>query len=359
MLPIIRSFLLMNNNLTLCEKIGIFITIILVIVFGATQYVVMPSSVGTYSSIYFSVSTACLQYAIIALIMMLATNRCKIVVPDQKITTFFCGLFGEMMTIFYVYSADPSRTQPIMQIILTIFSIFPSVIMTRFILKKINSYKKRYIIPSIVFLLASIVLTIIPIKESLNKESIIWILMFVIAIICSTFYSIYQEKYIMDKRDKTFANKMVLIFWTRFIQLIIVAMCFWVEFIIGHNPQNPLKSFLDSWTQFTTNKMDVIILKLGIVTYLLSDVVSTFMNAISTNYNMVASAGSQPVAILFFTIFSEFNTGIKYSWYMSVLCSIFSLISIGLWTKGETKASSHYQLPISNSDSKLINNQIT
>lgn len=324
------------SGLTTCEKVKIAIYASLVVIFNSAQMIVIPLSSERYQSLYFTILLVCFQFAVLAFVAMciFARNRSKI--PTEKTSVILCGVFGALMTIFYVYSADPNRTQPVLQTILMGLRIVPSVILTKIILKKSNQYKPIFIIPSMTFLAGSIGLAIIPLASDFSVKSIVWLIMFLISVICAALYSIFQEKYITDTNDRTLANKMVLIFWTRIIQLIIVSCCYWLEFVIGHS-DHPGEEFRNSSRVFFSGTIDTLILECGIISYLLGYIVSTFLNAISTNYNMVASAGAQPVTILFFTIFPSLNNGVKYPWYISVSCAIAALISVILWMKGESK----------------------
>ena len=105
---------------------------------------------------------------------------------------------------------------------------------------------------------------------------------------------------------------------------------------MGH--QNTfLIPFAESARQFAKNPADTLILEIGILAYLLGYVASTFLNAISTNYNMIAMSGSQPIAILFFMIFPKMNQGIVYPWYVSISCAILSVLTLMAWMRGERK----------------------
>ena len=287
----------------------------------------------------------CIQFLIISFISMLVATKGKITIPKEKTTIFFCGLYNGLMTIFYPYSADPERTQPIMQAILAGLKIMPSVCGTKLILKKHNEYNLRYIIPSVLCLTVSVVLTVIPLKSHFNKSTAFWIFIFLLGMLCAALYSIYQEKYIMDTNDNSNKNKLVLIFWSRLLQTFMIASCYWVEYLMGYE-DDPAQAFRDSAKRFATNYHDALLLEAGIIAYLLMYIVATYLNAISTNYNMIANAGVQPVVILFFTIFNNLNTGIQYPWYISVLCAIFGLTSIMLWMKGEAKVTIDINKPL-------------
>ena len=272
----------MTKEFSRCEKFQTCLYISLVIIFGAMQLVVIPLSAEIYVSIYFLILMVCAQFAVISFFAMLFTNRFRIRIPNEKLTVFLCGLFGALMTIFYVYSADPNRTQPVMQIILMGLRIIPSVVFTKIILEqKKNKYEIKFILPSMLFLLISIGLTMIPLRSSFSIDSIIWIGMFLTSVIFAALYSIYQEKYIADTRDDSTPNKMVLIFWTRLIQLIAIILCFWLEFVIGHKTHHPFNAFMDSCNQFLKISKNFVVLELGIVAYLISYVASTYLLIIS------------------------------------------------------------------------------
>lgn len=318
------------------KDIKTIVLVSLVILFTSAQLILIPLVSGGYSSIYFTLLMVCTQFTIISFVIMIISNK-GVRLPKDKISVLLCGIFGSLMTILYAYSADPRRTQPVMQTVLSGLRIIPSVIFTKIILKKSNKYDLRFIVPSIVLLLASIGLTFIPQRANFNVMSAVWISMFMLSIVFAALYSIFQEKYIVNTGDSSNANETVLIFWTRLIQNIIVGSSYWCEYVIGHE-HDPAEAFRESIHQFLDNSFDTTILELGILVYLMAYVASTYLNAISTNYSMISSAGAEPIVILFFTVFGKLNTGVHFPWYISLACVILSLGSVYLWIKGESKS---------------------
>ena len=315
------------------QNIRTIVLVSLVILFTSAQLILIPLVSGRYASIYFTLLMVCTQFTIIAFVTMVIANR-GARLPKDVTSVVLCGVFGSLMTICYAYSADPARTQPVMQTVLSVLRIIPSVIFTKLILKKANTYDLRFTIPSIVLLLGSIGLTFIPQTADFTPMSALWISMFMASIIFAALYSIFQERYTIITGDSSNANETVLIFWTRLIQNIIVASSYWCEYIIGHE-HDPAHAFRQSVEQFLKNSADTMILELGIAVYLAAYIVSTYLNSVSTNYSMISSAGAEPIVILFFTIFSSLNTGVHYPWYISLSCVILSLASVYLWVKGE------------------------
>lgn len=318
------------------KDIKTIVLVSLVILFTSAQLILIPLVSGGYSSIYFTLLMVCTQFTIISFVIMLIANR-GARLPKDKTSVLLCGIFGSLMTILYAYSADPRRTQPVMQTMLSGLRIIPSVLFTKIILKKSNKYDLRFIIPSIVLLLGSIGLTFIPQREGFNIMSALWISMFMLSTVFAALYSIFQERYIVITKDSSNANETVLIFWTRLIQNIIVGSSYWCEYVIGHE-HDPVEAFRESIHQFLDNSFDTTILELGILVYLLAYIASTYLNAISTNYSMISSAGAEPIVILFFTVFGKLNTGVHFPWYISLACVILSLGSVYLWIKGESKS---------------------
>ena len=340
----------------LCTKISQNIRTIsligLVILFTSAQLILIPLVSGRYASIYFTLLMVCSQFTIIAFVTMVIANR-GVRLPKDKTSVILCGVFGSLMTICYAYSADPVRTQPVMQTVMSGLRIIPSVIFTKLILKKSNMYDLRFTVSSIVLLLGSIGLTFIPQTADFSPKSVLWISMFTASIIFAALYSIFQERYTIVTGDSSNANETVLIFWTRLIQNIIVASSYWCEYVIGHE-HDPAHAFRQSVEQFLKNSADTMILELGIAVYLAAYIVSTYLNSVSTNYSMISSAGAEPIVILFFTIFSSLNTGVHYPWYISLSCVILSLASVYLWVKGE-KHSTQNQAGVADEEKASLN----
>jgi hypothetical protein len=269
---------------------------------------------------------------------MLVTNR-RIVIPSEKMSIFMCGMFGSIMMICYSYSADPERIHPIMQTTLLGLRIIPSVLATRYILHKKNQYDISLIISSLGLLFLSVSLTFIPLETTITLKSLLWISMFLVSIICTALYYIYQQKYIINTFDSSIANEAVLIFWTSFIQMVLIGSCYWVEYLIGHT-NNPNMAFKASINQFTSNIIDISMLELYIIAYLAAYVVTKYLNSLLTDnthltmddYTMIINAGSGLLVIVFFSVF---NTSVQifqqYPWYTSLSCVVLNILSVFLW----------------------------
>jgi len=341
-------------------KVGICVTGI--IVTGSTQSIIIPLATLWFTSLYFIVLLTSLEFTVIFGIIYLILRKGKPGIPKEKMTIFLSGVFNAAMGICGIYSANPKRTPPVMQSVLNALGIIPSVIFTKYILKKKVRYILWLVIPSLILLLTSVGISSVPLFTTHTSHShvkpvngtkvdphhppnipdaipyviltILWIGLYLFSIFSRSFYNIMQERYLIKTADGSLLNKITLVFYTRFIQLFLVLTFFWLEFIIGYD-NNPTVEFHDSFMEFFTNWKHFLLLQGFIGAYMLLYIFSVYLNSISTNYNMVAIIIINPAVAIFFTVFSSLNPGIKYPWYIvgpSLVCSILSVI---LWIFGE------------------------
>src|SRR5690606_26070746 len=103
------------------------------------------------------------------------------------------GVTNAIMSICFIYAANPQRTPVVIQSIFLGLAIIPSVLFTKIILKKDNNYNFKYAIPSIICLFLSIVLAVLPLLQKTVIPTF-WIIMYMMGVIFLSLTNILQEK---------------------------------------------------------------------------------------------------------------------------------------------------------------------
>ena len=206
--------------------------------------------------------------------------------------------------------------------------------MRKFLINKNTIYYPIYIILSLIFIASAIGLCLIPINFHQNIHSIGWIIMAFIGIICQSGYNVMQERYIEKSNDHTILNKFLLMFWSKTIEIIFLILFCWLELLLG-NSGHPINDFILSAKFFISNVKHFFLLEGFILAYLISFTLAVYLNSISTNYNMITVIISNPLTMLFFYIFHQFNNGIKYPLWIILLSLTFGICSVIMWLKGE------------------------
>lgn len=323
----------------LSDSQKIILSIIGLTITGAICGIITPNLVMMYPSLYFLQIMTSIQFVLVFSFFYLLVMRGKIVFPkEHKKVIFLSALFNSFVSILMIYSGNPKRTPVLMQSILMGSIILPTFILRKIIIKKVTTYNYYYIMLSIILLIISLALSVIPLFEDMSWKSFGWTLMYASGVVCMSIYNILQEKYLTDSRDGSIQNKLMLMFYVRILQFLILLTCFWLEYIIGYNGQaNPFVLIYDSFVILFHEPTAAILLEVFIVSYVGLYWISVYLNSISTNYNMISSTITNPVVTIFFTIFSELNPGIKFPLYITIPCLLLSITSTICWIRGEKK----------------------
>lgn len=313
-------------------QIGICITGL--IVFGASLPILTPLATIYYESVYFVVLMTSIQFTLIFLIPYLVVTKGRVEIPRLKWTVFWSGFFSATMSLFKTYSSHPERTPPVMQSILAGISILPNVLFTKVILKKNVHYDKRFIIPSLILLFASLGISVIPLTDEWTNWTIFWIGLYLLGVSSRSVYCVLQEKYMMDTQDITLKNKITIMFYTRLVHLFVILPFFWLEYVIGYG-NSPFTSLGNSFVTFFSKIKEAFILEGFILSYVVFYIFSVYLNSMSSNYNMIASVAITPSVGIFFTIFADLNPGVSYPIYIVIPGLVCSVASIILWLIGE------------------------
>lgn len=138
----------------------------------------------------------------------------------------------------------------------------------------------------------------------------------------------------MTQSDKL-ENRIAMSFCSRMIMVLMVLPFFSCEWI-NHNGNEPIVAFNESFYDIFTIKKGFV-LQGFIICYFCMFFMSIYLNAISTNYNMILSAASVPSVALFYTIIPEMRYGPNYPIWITILSMVSIILSIYFWTKGDTR----------------------
>ncbi|QKF94714.1 hypothetical protein QKU48_gp1256 [Fadolivirus algeromassiliense] len=305
-----------------------------VIITGSIEHITIPIMVSYFESLYFILIITSLEGLINFAILLLILTKGQFRWPQKKKLIMMAGCFNALMSMCFIYSANPERTPVVIQSIFLGLTIIPTVFFRKFILNKKITYDKILIPLSLFFLIVSVVIATIPLFFEHQATSYYWIIGYMIAIILLSLDNTIQEKYVTETNDNSVINKITLAFYTSMCQIITLILFFWVEFLFGYT-DNPVGAFKNSTVVFFTDLKYTFLLQLFIYDCLILYVLSIYLNAISTNYNMILTNLTNQSVAIFFTIFPNLNHGLKYSLWVTISSLILNITSVVLWIMGE------------------------
>lgn len=340
---------LTNQGMSFKQKLIMSGLMIWITLTSSTMGILGPILVTYFKSDYFVVFTTSFEFFIFFGLLYLFSVKKK-VSPPEKCLIVQLGIFNALMAMSLLYASDPTRTPPVMQSTLTGLAVLPSAIMRRLTFGKDTQYHKVWTTLSCLLLLASLVLSGIPMVEdwSTNENdmwSILWCFIYLFGVCTRSYYNVIQEKYVRRTEyapgiDLTFKqkfnNKIILSFFSRIIMICMIMPMFGFDWI-GKNITQPLTDFNESFYEGFTTVHGGLLLQGFIVCYFTLFFSAIYLNAISTNYHMILTAIANPTVALFFTIFPDLNPGIKYPWWIVILSLLCGIVSVAFWIKGESK----------------------
>jgi hypothetical protein len=324
------------KNLANKRNIIIFILILGVVICGSIEHISIPIVVTKYESLYFILFASSFHGTINFGIMLLIISLClnKFYVPKNILIILMCSLVNCLMSICFIYSANPKRTPIIIQSIFLGLAIFPTVMFRKILLRKTVIYNLWFIIPATFLLIVSIFIAVIPLFFEWDTVNYNWIIVYLCAIILLSLDNIMQEKYIIDTKDSSIQNKLTLAFYSSFFQVILLLLFFWVDYVFGYT-NKPIISFVNSVRSIFKSFENFIILELFILDCLALYIFSIVLNSYSTNFNMILTNLTNQSVAIFFSIFPNFNNGLRAPIYITIPGLLFNIFSVILWIKGE------------------------
>lgn len=304
---------------------------------SAIQAIIIPILTSLYSSMNFILLVTSIQFSLVfGSIYLYQVRKWGFKQIKKKKLIFLSGFFTASMAILMIYSANTNRTPIVIQAILAGIPVIPSVIFRKLFLNKIVIYNKWFIGFSILFITSSIIVSTIPLwfVNNFKYLEILWIFLYGLGIVSMSAYNVIQEKYMLETEDESFYNEVTILFYSRIVEFILLISVSWLEYFIGFTA-NPIVAFVKSAELFSQNASSSLLLEGFVAAYLLSYALGIKLNTISTNWNMLIPMISNPLVILFFTIFGSLNKGLHYPLWIVLTCISLSLIGMILWVRGE------------------------
>lgn len=254
--------------------------------------------------------------------------------PKYKYYIILGGICSATSISCLVYTSSPERTPIVMQMILSSLAIIPSVLLTKYYLKREKVYDIKYVVLSMILLIAAIVVTTIPIASEWSIMSLVWIMIYILGTCLRSAMNIMQEKYFMVTKNGTYINKFMTVLYMRITHLMVTILLFWVEYVIGYT-DDPIEALRESIIEFFSNKKTFLMIEIYFIASICLYVCSVCLNEISTNYNMIASVVITPITDLFYSIFPNLNDGLQYTWLIVIVSMICNSGSVIFWIIGE------------------------
>ena len=320
-------------------NIRLIVLILAIVITASIEHITIPIMVTYFESMYFILIVSSLHGCINFGTIILIKTRGSCVRPKKFGISVLAGFFNALMSMCFVYAANPVRTPVVIQSIFLGFAIIPSVLFRKMILDKRVTYNPKYIVPSVLCLVISVCIAVTPLfitsdsDENGNGVSL-WIALYLCAVILLSLDNTLQEKYSIDTKDNSLLNRVSFAFYTSMCQFIALIPMFGVEYVFGYT-DSPGTAFVRSAYMFVQNIGNFVLLELFILDCLALYLLSIYLNGISTNYNMILTNITNQSVAIFFTIFPSLNSGIRYPIYITLLSLVFNVTSVGLWIKGE------------------------
>jgi hypothetical protein len=333
-----------NDNIKI---IFLIISIVTVICARMIIIIILTSSI---SSIYFLLISTVFQTLIIySLLYLLVKKYFTISIHylfeswDLQKLLLYSAISTTFVNICIIYASNPSRTPIIIQTMLLGTSIIPAVLLSKYFLKKESEYHKVYISLSVICLLATLILSIIPVVQNLYWNTLPWIFLFFFGVMCICFYNVLVEKYFtilnlsLDVTSQPLYHKIQFRFYVTIFQFLFLLSCFWFEIFLGYGNE-PWQNFLDTCGEFFSGTKTTLLIEISMLLYNLHILLILYLNSISSKYNMIIEIINNPVINVFFLLFPELNSGLQYPIYIVVPCLFTAILSVVLWIKGDSSA---------------------
>lgn len=303
------------------------------IVSGSIFNILLPMITLYFQSCYFITVINSTQLLVLFLIALLISYRKNIMNIQSKRYIFLSGLIMSISNICVIFSANPTRTPVILQSILLGLIVIPSAIFTKIFLKKKVHYNIKFIIPSIILLIAGILLPFINTAVEWGANNVAWIVLYTIGVVALSLTAVVNEKYYMTT-NKTINNVILLGTLSRLVQTLCLISFLWVEYILGYT-NSPILSFKDSILTFVSDITSAMLFELLVISCFIYYLLTLKINATSSNIMLLLTTIINPIMAIFYTIFSKFNPGIHYPIYIIIISLLCNIIGVILWIKGE------------------------
>lgn len=339
------------NSRVLCLMLAI-------VIFGSASHISLPLVVVAYPSVLFVIIICSVEGLIIygifrfvyggmGFINLLKHDLALFIIHYKTIIA--TGVSNTFMTMLMMYSANPTRTPVLIQSVFLGLAIISSIFFSKIFLYRKAIYNYPYAILSILYLMGSVAIAIVPLATSpaFKREifKVEWIFMFMFGVFMYSLTNILQEKFICDvnnnenviSNNNIFNTKAFIAFYSSIFQFISIILFSWIDIFLGYEIENKtqFELFIQGFTTMFTNANSCILLQIFVLLWFLLFVLALFLNEISTNYTMILTNITNQSVALFFIIFPQFNNGIKYPLFITLSSLATSLISVLFWIKAE------------------------
>jgi hypothetical protein len=319
-----------------------------IVLCNASFSILTPILSVYYQSLYFLLSWIIFEIVLLLLLLffiLLKWTQSKplTLTKHHHVLIIFSGFVSAVMNLSQTYSANPDRAPIFIQILLSGFSIILTMTLKRIYIKQSTVYNIKYICLSLFFLAVTISLSIYPLIQSFQLSQFLWILLYMFSILSLCSFAILQEKiYLLNSTDtkigilKNIMNVVYINVYCRSVNLAVQLCSIWIEYILGYQTDNVINNIVNSFNMFIQLKSPFILLQVFVPLQVLGFISIVYVSCKSSTYNITVQSLSTPFVLLFFKVFSQFNTGKTYEWYIIIAILITSLLTTGLWLKGET-----------------------
>lgn len=350
-----------------------------IIILGSVSHISLPLVVSSYPSVFFVIFMCSVQgiliygfslfcFRIYVKKRYLSYHECTLyfslydyllkdfeIIKQQWKTIISVGISNAFMCYLMMYSANPIRTPVVIQSVFLGLAILSSIVFSKMFLNKKTEFNWPFALISILFLLGSVGIAIIPLVDSnlnfTNDFHLLWVFMFLFGVFAYSLTNVLQEKYQIDSHNSTFDNKLRLAFYSSVCQFICVMLLCWLDIFIGYGipnhtnnsqytPKEPESQtsfdlFVQCFQTMFSNIISFVILEIFIILWFSLFLLAVALNEISTNYTMILTNITNQSVALFFIIFPHLNHGIKYPWFVTVGSLSSSFISVIFWINAE------------------------
>ena len=340
------------------RTLRIILLMLLIVIFGSISHISLPLVVSSYPSVFYVLFMTSIGGIIIY--SSITIIRKYYVGIENQLSVFLMifkkyiklialiGISNAFMSILMMYSANPTRTPVVIQSIFLGLAVLSSIVFSKCFLDKHIVYNIPYTIISILFLLGSVGIAIIPLLTESNESEFVvgWIFMFMFGVFAYSLTNVLQEKYLresndvidsFDNRIYSFDNKIYLALASSICQFISIIAFSWIDIFIGYNTVNEssFESFQYSFNVMITDTWSCLWLMIFILLWFLLFIIALFLNELSTNYTMILTNITNQSIAIFFIIFPSLNHGLQYPLYITLSSLATSFISVLFWINAE------------------------
>lgn len=316
---------LVSRIVTCCCKSAKLVALIVACFFcGSIQHILLALLAAGFSSSYFVLASTSVMGTVLYSILACAY---RIRLPNRSEILDLCviGIVDAMMCFAFILSADPVDTSPIFQSIFLSLTVLINAGLSKCILVKEVAYKPWFLALSVVLLVASFLVSAYPMFQLTYVPS--WLSgVYVLAIFLNSLSNVLQERY-LRATDGTLETKIGLACYTTTVQTIVV-LAGSVVCLTGH-----CGTWSDIVAELPTYNTGLLVV--FVIVCFVGFFFGTYLNEISSNYNMVLTTLTTQAVALFFLIVPSLNHGFQSPLVNTIVSIILSIGCVACWVYAE------------------------